>query len=125
MSQSITEKKWMLTYEVSSKQVREAIKAVFILSDSTLLKVDRRFEDNLHIESAREMYCGLCAENDIDWVEAIEFLDISESVFKYRVSEFRRYQTAYEIGDWTPRVIAYNRRLCSVKRKLENILTGY
>lgn len=115
----------MLTYGVSSQQVREAILSVFCLLDSTRLTVDRRFEDNLHIESAREMYCGLCVENDIDWVEAIEYLDISESAFSFRSAQFRNYQEAYEIGDWTPRVISYNRRLCSLRRKLENLVTGY
>lgn len=125
MTKSTTNENCKLTYGVSSEQVRQAIEAVFILSDLTHLKVDRRFEDNLHIDSAREMYCGVCLEYDIDWVEAIEHLEISEDSFKYRTSQFRKYQEMYEVGDWTPRVIAYNRRLCTVRRKLENIVTGY
>lgn len=125
MTKNTTNENYKLTYGVSSQQVRQAIEAVFILSDLTHLKVDRRFEDNLHIDSAREMYCGVCLAHDIDWVEAIEHLEISEDSFKYRTSQFRKYQEMWEVGDWTPRVIAYNRRLCSVRRKLENLVTGY
>lgn len=125
MSQSTTQEKCKLTYGVSSAHIRAAIKAVFVLSDSTRLKVDRRFEDNLHIESAREMFCGLCVAHDIEWIEAVEDLEIDQDAFAYRVKQFRKYEDMYEVGDWTPRVIAYNRRLCTLKRKLENILTGY
>ncbi len=90
MNQSTTNEKSKLTYGVSSAQVRQAIQSVFVLSDLTHLKVDRRFEDNLHIESAREMYCGLCMAHDIDWIEAVEHLEISEDAFAYRLAQFRK-----------------------------------
>lgn len=71
------------------------------------------------------MYCGLCMAHGIDWIEAVEHLEISEDAFAYRLAQFRKYEDMWEVGDWTPRVIAFNRRLCTVKRKLENIVTGY
>lgn len=125
MNQNTINENSKLTYGVSSAQVRQAIQSVFVLSDLTHLKVDRRFEDNLHIESAREMYCGICMAHGIDWIEAVEHLEISEDAFSYRFAQFRKYEDMWEVGDWTPRVIAFNRRLCSVKRKLENLVTGY
>ena len=89
MEKSTTSENLMLTYGVSSTHLLKAIRSVFVLSDLTHLKVDRRFEENLHIDSAKEMFCGLCRENQIDWIEAIEDLEISESSFKYQDRQIR------------------------------------
>ena len=108
-----------------ARLVRTAILKTFVISDLIHLKVDRRFEVDLHIDSAREMYFGLCHDYGIPWEDTTDEIGASEGVFEYRVQQYNLHVQAFKDGNLSPKVIAFNRRLCTVQRLIENLRTGY
>lgn len=107
------------------RQIKRAIFKTCMISVSTHLKLDRRFEVNLHVEAARELFCGLCDEMGVDQEDAVDEICATPEIYEYRLQQFCRYVEAYEYGDRTPKVVAFNRRLWTIRRSIENIQNGY
>lgn len=107
------------------RRIKLAIFKSFVICDSIRLKCDRRCEFNLHVEAAREMFVGLCDEAGLDSDDVIEEIAATRAIYEYKLQQFSRYVELYELGDRTPKVIAFNRRLYSVRRLIDHLETGY
>jgi len=55
----------------------------------------------------------------------IDEVSITIASYEYKVQQYSMYVEAYEYGNRTKRVVAFNRRLWSVRRKIEHLKTGY